>query len=242
MYDIVFLSYHEPNADEHWHLLSDRFPRAIRVSDVDGIVAAHQAAAKRCRTRYFWVVDADNIVSSTFEFNHRIYPEDHHKNLVTVWRAENNLNGLSYGYGGIKLLPRRAVLKVPNDVTDFTTSISEHFRIMDEVASVTVINSSPFDAWRSGFRECVKLSSGLIRGNKSDETLSRLVQWQENALDVPNREYVLMGAEAGADYGSVFANDPLALGMINDWGWLKNRFAKTMERTDDGSESYTSGS
>ena len=207
----------------------------MRVSDVDGIVFAHQAAAELCRTRYFWVVDADNVVSSVFEFNHRIYPEDHYKNLVTVWRAENNVNELSYGYGGIKLLPRRAVLKVPTDVTDFTTSISEHFRIMDEVASVTVINGSPFDAWRSGFRECVKLSSGLIRGNKSDETLSRLTHWQSYTLDVPNRAYVLMGAVAGAEYGSAHVDDSLALGMINAWGWLENKFVQTMERTDGGS-------
>ncbi len=233
MYDIVFLSYHEPNVDAHWKLLKDRFPRAFRVSDVDGIVAAHQTAAELCRTRYFWVVDADNIVSSSFEFNHRIYPEDHNNNPVTVWRATNNVNELSYGYGGIKLLPRRPVLKVSKNVTDFTTSISEHFCIMDEVASVTVINSSPFDAWRSGFRECVKLSSGLIRGNKTDETEPRLEQWQTHALDVPNRGYVLAGAGEGAQFGTINADNPKALGMINDWGWLRNKFERDMEHMDD---------
>ena len=235
MYDIVFLSYHEPNTDAHWKLLKDRFPRAIRVSDVDGVVFAHQAAAELCRTRYFWVVDADNIVDSHFEFNFRIYPEDHYKNRVTVWRAINNLNNLVYGYGGIKLLPRRAVLKVATNVTDFTTSISEHFYIRDEVASTTVINGSPFDAWRSGFRECVKLSSGLIRGSNSEINLARVREWQSYALDLPNREYVLLGATAGAEYGTDHANDPLALGMINDWGWLRNKFDRAMEHMNDGS-------
>ena len=231
MYDIVFLSYHEPNADAHWKLLTDRFPRAFRVSDVDGIVAAHQAAAERCRTRYFWVVDADNIISSSFEFKHRIYPEDHKNNPVTVWRAVNNVNELTYGYGGIKLLPRRAVLKVSTGVTDFTTSISEHFCIMDEVASVTVINSSPFDAWKAGFRECVKLSSGAILRSDNEENLQRLEQWQTDSIDVPNRDYVLMGAAAGAKYGADNVDNPAALRMINEWGWLHDRF-----------ESHTSGS
>lgn len=231
MYDIVFLSYHESNADAHWKLLKDRFPRAFRVSDVDGIVAAHQAAAERCRTRYFWVVDADNVVSSSFEFNHRIYPEDHSNNPVTVWRAVNNVNELTYGYGGIKLLPRRAVLKVSTEVTDFTTSISEHFCIMDEIASVTVINGSPFDAWKAGFRECVKLSSGVILRSDNEENLQRLEQWQTDSIDVPNRDYVLMGAAAGAKYGADNADNPEALRMINEWRWLHDRF-----------DSHTSGS
>ncbi len=51
-----------------------------------------------------------------------------------------------------------------------------------------------------------------------------------------------MGAVNGAQYGTDHANDPMALGMINDWGWLENKFGQTMERTDDGSESYTSRS
>jgi hypothetical protein len=148
-----------------------------------------------------------------------------------VWKAENNVNGLTYGYGGVKLLPRRAVLKVSTTVTDFTTSISDHFHVMDEVASITVINGSPFDAWRAGFRECVKLSSGVIRGCNDEDNLQRLEQWQTDSRDIPNRDCVLMGAAAGAKYGADNADNLPALGMINEWGWLRDRFESNIARS-----------
>ncbi len=237
MYDIVFLSYHEPNADARWELLKDRFPRAMRISDVDGLVFAHHSAAEVCKTRYFWVVDADNLICSSFDFSFKWDRQDHIRDRVAVWKAENSVNGLTYGYGGVKLLPRRAVLRVSTSVTDFTTSISNYFHVMDEVASITVINDSPYDAWRAGFRECVKLASGVIRESNSEENLDRLMHWQTYTQPVPNRAYVLMGAVAGDQYGTDHANDPMALGMINDWGWLRNKFERDMEHMDDGSES-----
>ena len=109
MYDIVFLSYHEPNAAEHWELVNSRFPRARRVHDISGIVGAHHLAASVCKTRYFWVIDADNIIHDDFDFSFH-WNRRERQDRVAVWKARNNINGLEYGYGGIKLLPRRAVL------------------------------------------------------------------------------------------------------------------------------------
>jgi hypothetical protein len=223
MYDIVFLSYHEVNADKHWDLLKQYSPRAMRVDGIDGIVAAHQAAARICTTRYFWVVDADNIVDADFYFDFSWKRRDAHEQ-VTVWRARNNVNGLEYGYGGIKLLPRRAVLNVASSVTDFTTSISDSFHIMDQVASTTYINSSPFEAWKSGFRECAKLASSVIKNGNTDETATRLDAWMNDAADVRYADYVLSGAKKGATYGNIHKNDPPALARINNWDWLRDRF------------------
>ncbi len=59
MYDIVFISYEEPNADEVYAELKARFPMAKRVHGVKGIHQAHIAAAKKCFTKMFWVVDGD---------------------------------------------------------------------------------------------------------------------------------------------------------------------------------------
>lgn len=224
MYDIVFLSYHEPNADEHWELVKSRFPRARRVHGISGIVAAHQLAASICKTRYFWVIDADNIVHPDFDFSFRWRRADERQDRVAVWKARNNVNGLEYGYGGIKLLPRKSVLGVSDKVTDFTTSISDHFFPMDEVASTTVINSSPFEAWKSGFRECVKLASGAIKSNHPEEDGQRAEQWMAIANDVPNADHCIRGAKAGFQYGWDNDDDPKALAKINDWEWLQTRF------------------
>lgn len=41
MYDIVFISYGEPNAEANWERLKKRFPLAKRVKDVKGIHHTH---------------------------------------------------------------------------------------------------------------------------------------------------------------------------------------------------------
>lgn len=224
MYDIVFLSYHEEHAEQHWELLRKDFPRACRVDGVDGLVAAHKKAASLCRTKYFWVVDADNTISPDFKFDFRWDRRDEHENRVAVWRAVNNVNGLAYGYGGVKLLPRRAVLAVDDGVTDFTTSISDFFHPVEEIASKTVINATPFEAWKAGYRECVKLASNIIRGGQTDDNKFRLDHWRTFTYEVPNAEHVLRGANQGAEYGGFYNDDPVELARINDWGWLHDRF------------------
>jgi hypothetical protein len=225
LYDIIFLSYHEENAEKHWELVRQRFPRAIHVGGITGLVKAHRTAAEQCKTRYFWVVDADNIVNDDFDFSFRWARWEENENRVAVWRARNNVNGLEYGYGGIKLLPRKAVLEVPDGVTDFTTSISDLFIPMEEVASTTVINSTPFEAWKAGFRECVKLSSGIIDGCIPTENEERLKSWLTTSFPgVPNEAYCLLGAKRGCYYGSNNADNPVALSRINDWKWLREQF------------------
>lgn len=222
MYDIIFLSYGEPNADENWESLKSRFPRAMRVDGVSPIVAAHKEAARKCRTSYFWVVDADNVVSPEFDFSFQWPRDDSVKDRVAVWRANNPAIGLTYGYGGIKLLPRRAVLSVPDDVIDFTTSISEHFHPMEEVASTTHIDSSPFDAWRAAFRETVKLTARVIARQNDEESDKRLAAWLY-CEEGKQGWYAFEGAKHGWEYA--MREDDLS--KINDWEWLRNEFHRT---------------
>jgi hypothetical protein len=59
MYDIVFISYNETNADDRYTSLKHQYPMAKRVHGIKGIHQAHIAAAKKCFTKMFWVVDAD---------------------------------------------------------------------------------------------------------------------------------------------------------------------------------------
>ena len=50
MYDIVFISYQEINAEENWHRLKSRFPMTKRVHGVKGIHNAHIEAATKAFT------------------------------------------------------------------------------------------------------------------------------------------------------------------------------------------------
>ena len=95
MYDIVFISYQEPNADENFSKLKQRFPLAKRVHGVKGIHQAHIAAAKKCFTKMFWIVDGDANIVKNFNFDYVV--PDHQLDVVHVWRARNAVNALVYG-------------------------------------------------------------------------------------------------------------------------------------------------
>jgi hypothetical protein len=104
-YDIIFISYNEPNADKNFANLKLRFPTAQRVSGVKGIHQAHIAAAKKAFTKMFWVVDGDAEIVDDFNFDYEVSKYD--LECVHVWRSKNPVNGLEYGYGGVKLLPKK---------------------------------------------------------------------------------------------------------------------------------------
>lgn len=222
MYDIVFISYQERDAEENYSALKKRFPMAKRVHGVKGIHQAHIKAAKKCFTKMFWIVDGDAIITDNFNFDYQV--PDHQLDHVHVWRSQNPVNDLVYGYGGVKLFPRKLTIDMDTSKPDMTTSISSKFKAMSEVANVTAFNTDEFSTWRSAFRECCKLSSKIIDRQKNDETENRLHVWQTVGKERPYGEWAIRGAEAGTAYGTASQGNIEALKKINDFNWLKEKF------------------
>ncbi len=217
MYDILFISYQEPNADENWTNLKRRFPMAKRVHGVKGIHQAHILAAKKSLTEMLWIVDGDAVILNDFDFSFKAERTD----FVYVWRSRNPINDLEYGYGGVKLFPKEATIKMDVNKPDMTTSISKHFKPMPQVSNITAFNTDPFNTWKSAFRECAKLASKTIDRQKTEETMARLSVWCSVGNDRPFGEYAIKGALAGKHYGET-ANGNLS--KINDFDWLKEQF------------------
>jgi len=220
MYDIVFISYQEPNADANWARLRSRFPFAKRVHGVDGIHQAHIAGAKKCYTNMFWVVDGDAEIVDDFQFDY--LPKD--LDYVYVWRSINPVNGLQYGNGGVKLLPRTMTEEMDITKPDMTTSISSKFKPVFEVSNINAFNTDPFNTWKSAFRECCKLASKVIDRQKTDETEERLGAWCTLNETAPYGFYAYAGALAGKEYGLSNKADIETLKMINNFKWLKEQF------------------
>lgn len=223
-YDIIFISYDEPNAEKNYKLLQRKLieNKIHRINGIKGIHQAHFEAAKLSTTPMFWVVDADAIVADDFNFTHLVPRYDRY--IVHVWHSQNPVNDLEYGYGGIKLLPKKQTLEMNLDTIDMTTSISSNLRVMPFVSNITEFNLDPFSTWRSAFRECVKLSSKIILGQVDEETSSRLNTWCTTGADRPYGNYSILGACAGRKYGEENAADLAALNKINDFDWLKYQF------------------
>ncbi len=224
-FDVVFLSYREKEADENYDKLLSRVPDAKRVHGVKGIFNAHKRASEVADTKMFYVLDADAILLD--EFNFEYFPTVWDEDAVHVWKSKNPINGLIYGFGGLKLFPTQLLRDAKDWNIDFTTSISDKFKPMPVVANYTAFNTNPYDTWKSAFRECTKLSSGIIHNLKADDDKERLDIWctvaDENAK---YGKYSIAGANAGRKFGSENAEDPEKLGLINDYDWLTGQFSK----------------
>jgi hypothetical protein len=220
MYDIFFISYGEPNAEANWTRVKARFPHAKRVKDIQGIHQAHMTAAKRSFTPMLWVVDGDAEVLDTFNFDYEVWEGDY--DIVHVWRSLNPVNGLEYGYGGVKLLPKKLTLALDLTKIDMTTSIGSRFKAMPEVSNITAFNTDSFSTWRSAFRECCKLSSRVINGQVDEETAHRLTIWR-----TVGTEDSIAGAVAGAFWGALNKDNLAELIKINDYNWLREKYEET---------------
>ena len=235
-YDIIYLSYDEPNAEKNYADLCKKIPWAKRVHGVKGSDAAHKACAKLSETKRFTTVDGDNIVNENF-LNQRFdlgSHEDIHwnkefniDNCVISFGAQNTINGLIYGNGGIKCWPKDKVLNMrthenadpgnPHAQVDFCWDL-EYIQV-NRAMSIVYNNSSPKQAWRAGFREGVKMA--LDRGvrpslddfkNNHWQNLHRLYVWLMVGSDVENGMYAILGAREG-----------LYKTMCTDWNYINVR-------------------
>ncbi len=207
--DIVFLSYDEPNADIHYADLCNKVPWAKRVHGVKGSDEAHKEAARQSETEWLITVDADNIVDSKFfnvEFDHT-----DSKIQVYSWLAKNKINGLLYGNGGLKIWRKDFILNMKtheasdSDRAQVDFCWEDGYQQFKECYSETVITGSPFQAWRAGFREGVKMT--LLDGVKlpPDEikervwwhNLHRLRMWSTVGAHETNGLYAVHGARLG---------------------------------------------
>jgi len=223
VYDIVFISYYEPNAEQNFDDLYSRFntvgvfgDRVKRVSNVKGIHNAHIEAAKLAKTSYFYVVDGDAKVVQDFKFAHTAEERD----IVHVYHSANPVNDLTYGYGGVKLLPTTLTHNMDITTTDMTTSISDKFKVINEVSNITAFDTDAFSTWKSAFRECAKLASKTINRQDEEETNARLKTWTTYATGSYKRD-ALRGANAGMQFG---LSNSSSLNLINNFDWLRSQY------------------
>jgi hypothetical protein len=107
--DFVYISFNEPNKEENWADIKNKVPWAKRVDGVVGFDSAHKAAAELAETEFFISVDGDNILHQRFLLQSLDFSLTN-PNAVHRWRAENSVNGLIYGNGGLVGWPKQTCL------------------------------------------------------------------------------------------------------------------------------------
>lgn len=205
--DCVFISYDEPNAEKNFADLLEKCIWAQRVHGVKGSDECHKAAAKLSETDWFITVDADNIVDTRFFDQVIDIPEDA---KAFSWPGVNAINGLRYGNGSLKVWRKDFVLNMKSHEASDTEKgqvdfcWEEGYRPMVESFSVTYPNASPYQAWRAGFREGVKMSlvDGVLPKDPAPSkmfwhNLHRLKAWTSIGSHVENGIWAVLGARHG---------------------------------------------
>ena len=224
--DVIYLSYDEPQKEEFWLKIKNMVPWAVRVDGVKGSDAAHKAAGEASTTERFILIDGDNMPDENF-FNLQLDftgLDENYKLAQYRWRAVNAINGLRYGNGGMSSWTKTYVANMKthesSDGSDSTTvdfcmdSSDNLYWAMHDCYSTTYPNYTPFQAWRAGFREGVKMV--LDRGAKpsiddfrervASRNLNNLTIWHNVGTDVENGIWAIYGARVGT-YMTLLNND-----------------------------------
>jgi hypothetical protein len=207
----IYLTYDEPNKESNWIHIQNMVPWARRVDGVNGSDAAHKAAADASDTDRFVLIDGDNIPDPSF-FNLQLTLDDSNRDCVFRWKARNAINGLMYGNGGMSCWTRDFVYNMRThensdgtDANDIEFCFYPTYWAMNDCYSTTYPNQTPFQAWRAGFREGVKMC--LDRGTKPtlqefeqrvhSRNYDHLCIWQTVGADADNGFYSILGARTG---------------------------------------------
>jgi hypothetical protein len=223
--DCIYLSYDEPNKEEFWIKIRNQVPWATRVDGIKGSDAAHKAAAAASTTERFILIDGDNLPDAEF-FNQTLtFPTDDYEHAVFRWRAQNHVNGLMYGNGGLSSWTKNYVQNMhTHENSDGRTETQVEFCFdplywaMHDCYSTTHPNGSAFHAWRAGFREGVKMC--LDRGRRPTVTefqtrvhqrnLDHLTIWHNIGADADYGYWAMAGARQGT-----------YMTMLTNWDYLQ---------------------
>ena len=225
--DCIYLSYDEPQKEEFWLEIKNMVPWAKRVDGVKGSDAAHKAAGLASDTERFILIDGDNMPMESF-FNIQLDftgKDERFKQAQFRWKAVNSINGLCYGNGGMSSWTKTYVREMKTHenqtdgdiarIADFCLDSTDNlYWAMHDCYSVTHPNHTPFQAWRAGFREGVKMC--LYKGGKPDiqmfkemvamRNMNNLTIWHNVGADVENGMWAIYGARLGT-----------YMTMLTDW-------------------------
>lgn len=225
--DCIYLSYDEPQKEEFWLKIKNMVPWAKRVDGVKGSDAAHKAAAEASDTERFILIDGDNMPEESF-FNMQLdftNKEPIYHKAQLRWKAKNAINGLQYGNGGMSSWTKEYVMNMKTHeaqdegdvarIADFCLDSKDNlYWAMYDCYSTTYPNYTPFQAWRAGFREGVKMvldrgacpSVEAFKETVASRNLNNLTIWHNVGADVENGYWAIYGARLGT-----------FMTMLSDW-------------------------
>jgi hypothetical protein len=226
----VFISNGESNAERNWEHLCESTQnvqnRVVRVDGVNGRAQAYCAAVEASNTPWAFCVFAKLEVDTKFNWGwqpDRLQAPKHY-----IFHAKNPVNGLQYGHMAMIAYNKDLTLNTVPTGLDFTLD-SEH-EVVPIVSGTARYADDPWVAWRSAFRECIKLYHSLP--NVDNEW--RLNQWLTvNLQNDVLGEWSIRGAQDAIDYYNSVQGSFDALRLTYEWVWLAEYFTQRYNQSPD---------
>ena len=212
--DIVFISNGEKDAEANYTWLTTvarHENNRIHWSDgVTGRAAAYHAAAKLSTTPWFFAVFAKLRVNQHFDWSWQ--PDRMQAAKHYIFHARNTINDLEYGHQGMIAYNKKLGLKNTGQGLDFT--LDQLHEVVPVLSGDAIYYTSNWIAWRTAFREALKLRASL----PDVENEYRLKVWLD--VDHGAGQWSSKGAADAVAYYEEVGGDFEALKKSYEWSWL----------------------
>ena len=217
--DIVFISNGEPNAESNWsrlqRVVKDMPNRLVRIDGINGRVAAYQAALSASNTPWAFCVFAK--LSVDFGFDWAWQPDRMQEAKHYIFHAMNPVNSLVYGHMAVIAYNKQLVMENTAPGLDFT--LDQAHEVVPMLSGVAYYCDSAWMAWRTAFREVIKLKNSL----PDVEAEYRLDKWLTmDSGQSPHSEWSRIGAQDAVEYYDSVGGDFAELRKSYDWAWLSS--------------------
>jgi hypothetical protein len=183
------------------------------VSGVKGRVAAYHAAARASTTPLFFAVFAKLEVDAKFDWTWQ--PDRMQQPKHYIFHAGNPVNGLVYGHQAMIAYNKKLALENTGVGLDFT--LDQAHEVVPILSGTANYAESPWMAWRTAFREALKLRASL----PNVENEYRLNVWlKEDSGTIANGHWSHKGAQDAVEYYEEVKGDPTELRKSYEWDWL----------------------
>jgi hypothetical protein len=226
--DIVYISNGESNAERNWVWLNSVHQgnnRIVRVDGVKGRAEAYRTALEASNTDWAFCVFAKLEVNKDFDWSWQ--PDRLQEAKHYIFHAHNPVNGLEYGHMGMIAYNKKLVGINSAEGLDFT--LDQAHEVVPLLSGTARYADDPWIAWRSAFRECLKLKDSL----SNIDSKYRLSQWLRADTTSAVAGWSAIGAQDAVDYYNAVEGDFTKLRLAYEWEWLAEYLFKKHNLTPD---------
>lgn len=217
--NIFFISFNESNQETNWQRVLDLHPNAKRLHGVKGIDRVHLCCDDLCDTEWFWTVDGDNWLLEPL-----IWDVERPAHLL-MFNALDPLSNLPTNLGGVKLWKKGSIINRDMSKGDFCLNATAKKMSLRKIFSQTNYNNTPYEAWKTSFRHCVKILSPIFQSRPTLTYADAYLEHWKQSKDLDNGTNNAAWAHQGYLDAAAFVKEyPNDIHNINNYDWLKNYF------------------